>query len=242
MRLLTAVIGHGAHLSRPMLDSRAPRFAGTASRCWPIWICSALLISAACSTDTDRAKTSAGDVGAAETVWTASGKCARRGKQMRCSGPTQIVLARFPMTLTVDATRPEVWSALVDQFSAGRFEIDQADPQRQQLLVTYTGSARPFIECARPRTEAGKTQMGKPDTSPGKLQTRLLVRLKDAGSDKTTLDVATRHVLKHKDPAIKDPIEIEDRSVVPLGDGRICWSTGKLEQSALTSVQQQRPQ
>jgi len=43
---------------------------------------------------------------------------------------------------------------------------------------------------------------------------KLLVRLKDAGSDKTTLDVATRHVLKHKDPAIKDPIEIEDRSVV----------------------------
>lgn len=221
-----------------MLDRRLRRFG----RWWPIWICSALLLSAACSTDPDTSKTSSGDVGAAETVWTASGKCARRGKQMRCGGPTQIVLARFPTTLTVDATRSQVWSALADQFSGDRFEIDQSDPQQQQLVVKYTGIARPFVECARPRTEAGKTQIGKPDTSPGKLQTSLLVRLKDASRDKTTVEVATRHVLKHKDPAIKDPIEIDDRAVVPLEDGRICWSTGELEQSALTSVQQQRSQ
>jgi hypothetical protein len=197
---------------------------------------SVALLLAACSTDPDAVQTNTGD--AAETVWTASGKCARRGKQMRCGSATTIVLARFPTTATVDGTRQEVWSALVDRFGADRFEIEQADPQQQQLVVNYTGIARPFVECGRPRTEAGKTQMGKTDTSPGKLQTRLLVRLTDASSDKTTVHVATRHVLKHKDPTIEDPVEIEDRSVVPLGDGRICWSTGKLEQSALTPVQQ----
>jgi hypothetical protein len=96
MRLLTAVIGHGAHLSRPMLDSRAPRFAGTAGRCWPIWICSALLISAACSTDPDTAKTSAGDVGAAETVWTASGSVPAEASRCAAAVPRKSYSPDFP--------------------------------------------------------------------------------------------------------------------------------------------------
>ncbi len=223
-----------------VLDMIGPLGRAT-RRSLPVWFWSAVLLITACSMDSGSANTSTGDVGV-ETVWTASGKCARRGKQIRCSGPMKIVLAKFPTTLTVDAARPQVWSKLADQFSRDRFKIEQTDPQQQELLIKYTGSARPFVECAGTKTKAGKIEIGKPDTSPGTLETRLLVRLKNASSDKTTIHVTTRHVLKHKDKAIKDLIEIKDRSVVPLGDGRICWSTGKLEQSALTPGQEETPQ
>jgi hypothetical protein len=202
------------------------------NRSLPVWVWSAVLLMTACSTDSGSVKTGNGDVGV-ETVWSSSGKCGRRGKQIRCSSPARIVVAKYPTTLTVDAARPQVWSKLVNQFSQDRFKIEQMDPQQKKLLVRYTGSAKPFVQCAGTKTTEGKVELGKPDTSPGQLETSLLVRLKDASTDKTTIDVTTRHMLKHKDKAIKDPIEIEDRSVAPLGDGRLCWSTGKLEQTAL---------
>jgi hypothetical protein len=219
---------------------------GRATTRWlPLRFCVAALLIAACSMDLGSANKS-NDEAAFDTVWSASGKCARRGRQIRCGGPTEIVLASYPTTAMVDAARPQVWSNLTKQFSQGRFKIEQTDETQAKLVVKYTGTARPYIECAGSRTVAGKTEMGKPDTSPGNLETRLLIRLEEARNNKTRIHLATRHVLKHKDEAIKDSIVIEDRSVSPLGDGRVCWSTGTLERSALapgqdSSAQPQAP-
>ena len=181
------------------------------------------------------------DPTADETVWTASGECGRRGKQLRCGSPTRIVLASYPTMLTLDMARMQVWSSLAEQFGRDPFEVEQTDPKHATLVVKYTGRARPFVECGRAGTVSGKVQMKSVDTSPGTLDSSMQVQLEDAGGDRTAVRVTTRHLLKHKDESIESPIEILDRSVAPVGDGRVCWSTGALERSAFTPGQKPAP-